>query len=318
MKPINYLVIIALVMGLMSCTKDEESIDPNSNWWYRANVVQGGIKSITVSDGLYYEYNKTGLCTLKRSGRSGGNTMETSYAYNSKNLPAKIITKETVYGLNKTVTQIFEYNNKGKYCPIPSAAESAGLNWNVYGLLPGLSKITWVTEGDIGVAKAGTVVSDYVFNDSKLTIKTSSDNGSSYSDVVIDYEGSYPIYSNLSWYYTGPCTYYPNGMLQTYVDGFADQGSPETVRTWTYTNHNNGAMLLEKVVNSIGAKVSSVETYTYNTSGDVIKYVVSETLNSTTDYEYDSKGNWIKSTSTSEYSNGDKQTVTTTRTITYY
>ncbi|MBR5703272.1 MAG: hypothetical protein IKX45_03365 [Bacteroidales bacterium] len=315
MKLFHYLAVIALVLGLMSCTKDEEkSIDPNSNWWYRANVVQGGIKTITQSDGLYYEYNKKGLCILLRASNSYGNTTEITYSYNSKNLPAKIVTKETMFGLNKTITQIFEYNNNGKYCPVPRDAGSAGLYWDTQGLLPGLSKITWITEGDEGYAKAGTVVSDYIFNESKLTIKTSG----GYTDVVIDYEEAYPIYSNLSWYCIGPCTYHPNGMLQTYVEGFTEQEVINgTVHTRFYKNHNNSAMLLEKDVDSTGGKVISEKTFTYNTSGDEIK-MVSETLTRTTAYEYDNKGNWIKKTSTSESSNGEQQTVTTTRTITYY
>lgn len=290
----------------------------DDNWWFHNNCVKDGIKSIAEDDGTTWEFDKNGrLITLKSQ------WVEETYTYNSDGLPSQIVTKEYSDGkVTDTITEVFEYKNKGKFCPIQM---NPGFIFHIFemGLVPNLSKITW-TGNEIG-----TVVAEYTFNGDKLTVKTTGGKGDyTYEDFVMEYKGNYPYQTRNDMEFMGPFTFQENGMFDTYKEGFLYEGVVTTDRTITVDKGFKDKMVPAQMVsynyNAPDGDLWNVETvdYTYNEHGDCTKEHTTNTCSGCDDYtanyeyEYDSKGNWTKCTSTSSSRPGE--TFTRTRTILYY
>lgn len=319
------LMAIAAVVCFVACDKDDSednnSATGNGNYWYRTQMVSGGIKSIT-NDNYTTEYDKNGRIISSRT-----SYMEESYTYNSDGLPTKIVTKQLNDGgaVQSTEIKSFEYNNKGKFCPM---AMSPGNVFHIYeiGLLPGLSKITWSGSPDV------SAVMEYNFSGDKLTIHTSGTyfDFSDFDDIVFTYSGDYPVSMNSPREFIGPITYRENGMFETFTEGFKEGDIVYMERTSTTSNKFNNVMLKEREVSkyydSSTGVLYNTETIvnTYNEHGDIVlvettnTMVGSENYREVSTYEYDSKGNWTKVTTTL-YADGRKVNEwVNERTVVYY
>ena len=100
----------------------------------------------------------------------------------------------------------------------------------------------------------------------------------------------------------GLLSYQENGMFDTFVDGYYENGELYKLRTVTVNRKFGNRMLKEREVIQYFGEFSRTETsvYTYNGRGDCI---LEESTNSLweeqnsrleTSYTYDSKGNWTK------------------------
>lgn len=316
MKLTRLFILGAAALCLASCEKDPLE-QGNGNWWFQNGLVTGGIKTI-VENGYTTTYDKNGRPISMK-----GVDYEETITYNSDGLPSKIESTETVSAALEKTTQTFEYSNGGKFCPMMM---SPGFVFHVFyqGLVPGLSKITWESKSQ------GTIVSTYTFQGDKLVIHTTG--GADYKDVEIEYKGVYPYQMNGEMEFFGPLTYQENGMFDTYREGFVDSetGIMTMDRTLTVNKNFKNKMIPEKEVgkwyNSPSGELYNTETitYTYNEHGDCIKEVTvntcanCDTTTSETTYEYDSKGNWIKSTTRVSSTGGFNNTYSNQREITYY
>lgn len=320
MKLFRIITLAAVVLCFAACEKDPLE-GGSDNWWYRNGFETAGIKTIE-EDNLTTTFDQKGRPIATKSQYE-----ETSITYNAEGLPSKIeiINYENGIVSDKT-TQTFEYGNAGKFCPM---AMGPGFVFHTFelGLVPGLSKIIWSTQS------SGTITMDYKFNGDKLTIHTSGGNsGADYKDVVFEYKGAYPYQMNGEMEYLGPLTYQENGMFDVYVEGFIDTDSKVKTmeRTKTVSKSFPNKMLPEKEVskyyNAPEGTLYNTETitYTYNEHGDCTKEVVTNTcehcdsVTTEVSYEYDSKGNWTKASSTS-YLNGKQfNSYSRSRVITYY
>ena len=165
------------------------------------------------------------------------------------------------------------------------------------GLYPGLSKWTHTDE-------YAQEVTQYSFQGDTLTIHFTSDNPQeSYNDILVRYDGAYPVSACSDYDTLGILTYQENGMFDTFVDGSYDNGELYKLRTITVNCKYGNRMLKEReVIQYFNGEFSRTETtvYTYNKHGDCI---LEESTNSLweeqnsrleTSYIYDSKGNWTK------------------------
>ena len=317
MKLTRLFILGAAALCLVSCEKDPLE-GGDGNWWMRNGMVAGGIKTI-VENGYTTNYDKSGRpISIK------GQYYEETITYNSDGLPSKIESTETINGAIEKTTQTFEYSNGGKFCPLMM---SPGFVFHVFeqGLIPGLSKISWESKSQ------GTIVATYTFKGDKLVIHTTG-GAANYEDVEIEYHGNYPYQMIGKMEFLGPLTYQENGMFDTYKEGFIDSETGVTTldRTLTVNKNFKDRMLPAQQVsywyNSPGGELYNTETitYTYNEHGDCTKEVSvntcenCETSTIETTYEYDSKGNWVKSSTKVSSSSGFSNTYSNQREITYY
>ena len=188
------------------------------------------------------------------------------------------------------------------------------------GLLPGLVKIETDSNGE------KTVV-EFSFKGDVLTIKGSGKNEWDNFESTCEYAGAYPNKSKGEYEFMGPVTYYDNGMIKSYREGFLDeQGNITTDRTTTYKNFENRLNLPEKMVETFQGGGKSTVTSTYDKYGNLLKetneYQDADSHNTETyecSYEYDNKGMWTKMTSKRVANDGQVYNqMTVTRTIVYY
>ena len=292
MKRVFFLITIALV--IVSCSKDTRP-DESLNWWFRSELAPKGVKSIEF-DGSYVEkYNRDGrLATFE----SAWIVIENSY--NSDGFIVK--KKETEYSegaVSSTTITEYEYNNPGKFIPVPY---EPGVIYQIYntGLIPNLSKIS------INDSKNGNTVIEFVFSGDTMTMTTAGEKGGPYNPVEVEYRGNYPYQCNSGKYFVGPITYQENGMFETYCDGRIEDGKTIEELSIYYMKNHNDAMLIERTVDDNGS-LRSEETFTYDTDGNLIlqdcvtnKGKPNHRKREST-YEFDSKGNWIKITTELSY-----------------
>lgn len=308
-----------------------------TNYWYGQNTALRGIKSIVQED-YTEEYDSYGR--LISTSSSNG---ETSYTYNLFGLLTKVTTTEMNWDSTTiTYSETLEYGNTGKFCPVPMGPGSV---FHIYeqGLAPGLSKITFENH-----PYNGDVVMEYKFQGDTLLVITTTGGTmpdstgkpipAVWDDIEIEYAGAYPYRLANEHEFIGPITYQENGMFDTYIEGFFswDPNYPGFItlqRTRTVNKNFKDKLLADKEVSLYYNEGESTPydtetiTFSYNDKGDVIKETNTHTdehsdHNETTyEYEYDSKGNWIKCTSTSITVNHpelEPRTWTQERTIQYY
>ena len=295
MKAFRFLAFAAAVLCIVSCGKgrlwEDEPIDMNSNWWYRSNIVYGGIR--TIDEGLTgYEYNKQG-----RLIRVHDDLMEKSITYNSKGLPYSVSYRN--YDERGTLTysseQHFEYYNYGKYCPVISNPGDEEFKLLDNGLLPGLSRIVWET------SDKGRIESEYVFSGNTLTIVTTNleDPADVYENLVVEFRGDYPYSFRGKGYYFSVTGYQRNGMFDEFREGYLDNGVLTNDFYYCIVRDFNEMMLVESIDEDVYEGAIPVEKrrqdFVYNELGDCIDFyyeapgVKEHTINS---YEYDDFDNW--------------------------
>lgn len=333
---IKYLFMVATATLVISAcdndlnNADENAVDGNSNFWYIYELAPKGIKSITTEN--YTEnFDNNGRIVSSTETYGGSAT----YTYDSQGRITKVVSTSRQEG---TTTETFEYKNDGKFCPVPMGPGSV---FHVFemGLAPGLSKVSF----DFG--EEGSAVMEYKFKGNELTISTTCKDmtmwnyegeevPAEYDDIIFEYQGDYPKKTSNDREFIGPMTYQANGMFDTYVEGFYSDNIPGFVyleRTRTVSKNFKNLMLAEREVtkyyNDGESTPYDVETivFTYNEKGDLTKEDVTHTSAhgehsvTTYEYEYDSKGNWVKMTGTIEVVGGSfTNTWSSERTITYY
>ena len=334
MKTKLLLIAAAALVCFAACTKDpDNNSSGESNWWYNNGMVEKGIKSIAYNN-YTNNYDKSGR--LVSSTSQWG---EETYTYNTKGLPVTMVSKGMEDGkVVSESTTTLEYKNSGKFCPIPMGPGSI---FHIYenGLLPGLSKVTFKSEGE------EDHVMEYKFEGNKLTVSTSGkytymdESGKmveeDYEDIEIEYNGAYPVKLDMEHEFIGPLTYQENGMFDTYVEGFYSweiKGFVTLERTRTVSKSFKNMMLMEKEVskwyNDGEASPYDIETIvdTYDEKGNLIKEVTTHTAalsthyETTYEYEVDAKGNWtkMKATTTTNSPLEPTRTFEESRTIEYY
>lgn len=339
---IKHLLLMAAtaIVAFTACEDPENGDDANgqnggdANFWTTYQLAPKGVKSIAQDNFTDYFDNK-GRITSSVTSYSN-----TSYTYNAQGYVSQAVVLEDNGNGPTQTTQTFEYNNGNKFCPIPMGP---GKVFHIYemGLTKGLSKVTFQSE------EVGTITMEYKFQGNTLTISTSGGNLTIldslnqevpmvFDDIVFEYEGNYPRYTTSEHEFIGPMTYQANGQFDTYVEGFYSWTTPGFVtmeRTRTVNKNFKNKLLTDKEVskyyNDGESTPYNIETITfsYNDKGDMIKETAthtieySESTETTYEYEYDSKGNWIKCTSTMitiGHPEIEPRSWTSERTITYY
>ncbi len=308
---------VTAAFAFAACEDPIEGNDPGTvtgdgNFWTTYKLAPKGVKSIT-ENGFTENYDQNGR--LISSSREDDTY---TYTYNADGYVSKIVSQYRGWeGKVVSSTQTFEFNNGDKFCPIPMGP---GNIFHIFenGLVKGLSKVT-LQEDD------STTVMEYKFKGNTLTVSTSGgywtyDTANQrvyerYEDIVIEYKDNYPYSLQDEHEFIGPITYQANGQFDTYIEGFYswDEEYPgfiTTQRTRTVNKNFKDKLLIEKEVgkyyNTGEAEPWNIETitYTYNEKGDVISETTTNTASysedylTTYEYEYDTKGNWTKRTST--------------------
>ena len=315
-----FFLAATAVFAFTACEDPIEGNDPGNgngnangeaNFWTTYKLAPKGVKSIS-ENGFIENYDNNGRL-ISTSSESGS----TTYTYNAEGYVSKIESQRVNWeGKTEKETQTFEFNNGDKFCPIPM---SPGNIFHIFenGLVKGLSKVT-LQEDD------STTVMEYKFKDNTLTVSTSGgywtyDTADQrvyerYEDIVIEYKDNYPYSLIREHEFIGPITYQANGQFDTYTEGFYswDPEYPDfitTNRTRTVNKNFKDKLLIDREVSEYFNEGESapwnVETIacTYNEKGDITLETVtntapnSENYETTFEYEYDSKGNWIKCTS---------------------
>ena len=342
----HLLFLAATALFAFSACEDPESENGgngpanggNGNYWYGQTLAPKGVKSIT-SDNYTDNFDAQGRITSTVS--SYGST---TYTYNSQGFLTQLTYTETYDNETVTTTMAYEYNNSGKFCPIPM---SAGNVFHIFqqGLAPGLSKVK-INDPYYG----GEVVMEYKFQGDKLTITTT---GGTELDSLgrevprewetyeFEYEGAYPYRIIREHEFIGPLTYQENGMFDEYVEGFfswdPDYPGFVTQHSTRYVSKSHKDMMLvdRMVIKSYNEGESTpwniqTVTSTYNDKGDLTSEVTTNTCEGSEDYlatyeyEYDQKGNWTKVTITNTVTRSsmtplpEPRVFTSERTITYY
>ena len=314
------IILAAASLCMVACKKDDNGNNGDNgradgNYWNIHNTVAKGIKSVEMDNYTYY---------FDENGREIGSKSsygESSITYNSDGFPTRIESKDIQDGkVTSTEVQTFEYGNKGKWTPVPMGP---GNIFHIYmqGLYNGISKVTWK-----GGYNDGAVM-EYKFSGNKLTITTTdSDPKSTHEDIVFEYDGAYPTHYKRAPVGTGefgeeigPLTYQVNGMFDQYKENFLTDGIVYQETIINVSKKFKNVMQAESEVrksynlnfNDDGKAVSQAELYNtqttayeYNEHGDAIKETVTNTEElswdyvSTYEYEYDTKGNWTKCTTT--------------------
>ena len=312
----KYLFLAAAMFAVAACEDPQENglepeQDPSGdvNYWYIHGLAPKGVKSIA-TQGYTENYDNAGRITSFVSDNSS-----TTYTYNSKGLPATIVSTDIYDGKEYSTTQAFEYNNFGAFCPYPMGPGHVFHLWE-NGLVPDLSKVTWTSEED------GTIVMEYKFEGNELIISTSGGNRTMpdslgnmvpvvYDDLVFEYRGAYPYQISLEHEFLGPMTYQENGMFDSYVEGFYSwtpgfEGFVTTHRTRTASKDFKNMMLMTREVskyfNDGEADPYDIETIvcSYDEKGNLLREEVTHTqegcdhIITNYNYTFDSKGNWIK------------------------
>lgn len=314
------IILAAASLCMVACKKDDngnngDNGSADGNYWNIHNTVAKGIKSVEMDNYTYY---------FDENGREIGSKSsygESSITYNSDGFPTRIESKDIEDGkVTATEVQTFEYGNKGKWTPVPMGP---GRIFHIYmqGLYNGISKVTWE-----GGYNDGAVM-EYKFSGNKLTVTTTdSDPKSTHEDIVFEYDGAYPTHYKRAPVGTGefgeeigPLTYQANGMFDQYKENFLTDGIVYQETIINVSKKFKNVMQAESEVrksynlnfNDDGKAVSQAELYNtqttayeYNEHGDAIKETVTNTEElswdyvSTYEYEYDTKGNWTKCTTT--------------------
>lgn len=299
MKAFRILAVAAAALCIAACGKgswDDDPIDMRSNWWYRSNIIYGGVRSIDEGD-VITEYNRQGRIT-----KIHDDLMEKSISYNAKGLPYSIRYRN--YDARGTVTYSselhFEYYNYGKFCPVPASAGSEEFNLYDNGLLPGLSRIIWDSSDE------GRIESEYIFEGNILKIVTTNvDHPEVTYDVQqIEYMGNYPRAFRGKGYFFTVTAYQANGMFDEFREGYLDNGIITNDFYYCIVRDFNEMMLIESVEETVyEASVPSetrLEEYSYNDLGDCIEVLFQAPgikERTITSYEYDDWDNWISMTS---------------------
>lgn len=299
----NNLLISLLLTSccIVSCEKADTNNDSESsetsNWWFRADMVSKGIKTIEEGDNVFH-YDREGRLTLNEyPGR------KLLYEYNSQGF----ISKKTILDTendDEVITRVtYEYENIGKFIPNVTVA---GLvtQLNTRGLLPNLSKIK--------VEQAQrTYSTEFKFHGDTLVISDNSRFDGKIDTVYVLYEGLYP-YSTTSGT-VGPITYQKNGMFSTFR---TDMG-------YFFYKEDDRFMLLDKYSCYNSDQFKQYAVYTYDDRGNKTKIKWTEIYNDSSyvettiiSYKYDERGNWIERTFS--YSYDPNTSKTETRKIEYW
>ena len=307
------LFTAVLSVALNSCNKP---VDPDStNWWFRNNLVSGGIKTIDM--GFYkYHYDRNG-----RNIHTESSVDEWFYEYDSDGL----LTKETYInpdnGDSIIKQKVYEYNNKGKFVQ-PLLEDIEGFAYfNYTYLIPGLSRVIMTTTRNGEQTHSGERV--YEFQGDSMLIIHFGHYNTNRDTTVVKYKGDYPYECTKDKYCFGPVSYQENGMFSEFRRVFKNyDGSIDRDATFYYRNIN-GRMLIDKRVFKNSYKTETTY-YTYDDNGNPIREISFDTENKPliTEYSYvfDSKGNWTQKTATFTDSVGNQlyKPRTETRTIEYW
>ena len=313
---------LAAAVLFTACGPD--AFDGDGNWWTRMNMATG-VKSITEvstyeggSSTTTYEYDKAGKLVKLMDEWN-----EEVYTYNADGLIAKFVqTSKGAGGSNATYSRTYTYGdaNKDRYLPRQVMGGGMPMHLDRAGLLPGLVKIETDSNGE-------KTVIEFSFKGDVLTIKGTGKNEWDNYETTCEYAGAYPNKAQNQYEFMGPITYYENGMIKSYREGFLDEeGAITTDRTTTYKNFENKLNLQEKMVEVFTGGGQTTVTRTYDKYGNLIKelneYQDADSHNSEyleCSYEYDNKGMWTKMTSKWVNNNGQVYNQSTvTRTIVYY
>lgn len=296
MRAFFKIVLIAAVFGLVSCEKINQPYK-NANWWVRQNFDYTGIKSIEggsyiiYGDGRREDYNKSHHL-YNRNGTLASVTSDSydiSYTYNSDGTYNII---ETIYKTDVKQTRLlkFEYNNPGRYVPLVLYPEEP-FNLHMDGLIPNLSKITEIYDGEI------TKTAVFSFDEDCLTISISKSGKEPYEPIVVEYHGAYPYQCRTERFFFGPITYQENGMFDTITEGSIRNGEVTSKTTYYFIKGRNDKLLCDRYEEN-NEENNTVWVFTYNEYGDLIKSEYGDmngkeyTVWGKTDYEYDARGNW--------------------------
>ena len=314
-----FFMAVTAAFAFTACEDPIEGNDPangngtgEANFWTTYQLAPKGVKSIS-ENGFIENYDNNGRL-ISASSESGS----TTYTYNAEGYVSKIESQRVNWeGKTEKETQTFEFNNGDKFLPIPMGPANI---FHIFenGLVKGLSKITYESNMD------STIVMEFKFDGNKMTATTTggywtqNEAGQEiwvrHEDIVIEYQGNYPYMLKNEHEFIGPITYQANGQFDTYTEGFYSWNPeyPEfitTNRTRTVNKNFKDKLLIEKEVSKYYNEGESAPwnietiTCTYNEKGDITLETTtntapnSENYETTFEYEYDSKGNWIKCTS---------------------
>lgn len=347
MKKLFYVIITACslfaaaALCLVACKKDDNGGNGSAdgNYWNIHNTVAKGIKTV-IQDNVTFNFDKDGRLISQKTQYD-----ETVYTYNSDGFPTKIVSKsfDDKGAVLSEATDTYEYGNKGKWTPVPMGPGNV-MHIYMQGLYNGISKVT------MSGTWYGDAVMTYTFNGNKLTISTTATEAQEpFEDIVFDYDGAYPVHLKRAPVGKGEfgeeiaMTYMANGMFDTYKECFLTDGIVYMERISTTNKNIKSVMSPDNEIskywnlnyNEEGKALSQAEltrtetiTYTYNEHGDVTSETTinseanSEDYLTTYEYEYDSKGNWTKCTTTMTVTRPanvqEPRVFTQNRTIQYY
>lgn len=335
-----FIVLAAAALCLVACKKDgDDNGSVSGNYWTTHNTVAKGIKTV-IQDNVTFNFDKDGRLISQKTQYD-----ETVYTYNSDGFPTKIVSKsfDDSGAVISESTDTYEYGNKGKWTPVPMGPGNV-MHIYMQGLYNGISKVT------MSGTWYGDAVMTYKFNGNKLTISTTATEAPDpFEDLVFEYDGAYPVHLKRAPVGIGEfgeelsMTYLANGMFDTYKECFLTDGILYMERTATTNKSIKSVMSPDSEIskywnlsyNDEGKAISQAElyrvetiTYTYNEHGDP---ATETTVNSeegswdyltTYEYEYDSKGNWTKCTTTMTVTRPanvqEPRVFTQNRTIQYY
>ena len=310
--------VMILFSGIFSCSK-LTGPDRNQYWWIRKHFSPSGIQSIEyvylddnggVSGTSFVLFNEDGSFASET-----GQGYEISYTYNPDGSLSKYTVVNTVQNYTHSSSALFEYNRSGRFVPHGLLYDQAGngtlSSFSNGGLMYNLSRIT---EDDTIL---GHVEIDYSFSGEMMTMTTTGGRFGPFDPVTVEFRGAYPYQYQDKDHFWGPITYQQDGMFASFREGTLRDGEVDLERTYYFEKGPNDSMLLVKVVEEF-RNHHYVQWNTYNAFGDCIETVYESDREivgiDTAEYEYDSRGNWIKKVSNSHIN----PTMVTLRNIEYY
>lgn len=291
------IVLLGAIVGLFSCEKISQP-SKDANWWIRRGIDYSGIKyieegyngpsSIGMVVTAAFTYNRNGTCASKKYP-----TMDEEhlYSYNDDGSLAKDLLYQNTT-LVETVE--YEYNNTGRY--VPRIDDNASVSME--GLTPNLSKITYSYNGALWRVEEFSFDGDIL----KIVISTYQ-NGKqdSQKEYKVEYKGAYPYKCQTNSYFIESISYQENGMFDTVIEGYVSSFDGDITRiTSKFVKGRNDKNLFETIISEEPER-SFVTRYSYNEHGDYLeitneesKYGKTSVVTDKAEYEYDSRGNWVK------------------------
>ncbi len=314
MKFKSFFYVSALFVSACCMTSCEEGTDDNNDelasiYWNKSAAFQmqlkGNVDSLITEDGFIYTFNQSGNIT-----KCIGQNYLTEFEYSNGRLIREINTTQTWGDEIQKDTNSYTYGTSGKYLPLFENIES-GLYRNIAGYKTRFRKANYVQRGD---SMLMIISYEDHYNITNRIEREAPDTAS-----LTFNSGSLPVTLRTP-YSTYNMTYASDGRFLTIEEVSDNFYDGEMIDLTTFKSNSNYLLPISRV-RTLNNQSVTIRAYTYNEYDDVLTEEAVDYQIRYSDYQYDSKGNWISRHRESRYTFSDNpdwtDDGTQTRTITY-